>query len=407
MSCRILAILGVFAMLNVAFPQEKGLPSQIDLGPDFREFGLEPQAQGKRETCSLFAITAIANFEVARAGGRNREPLSVEFLTWAANEATGLSGDQAMFYEALHGLNQLGICTAELMPYEKTSHDRRTPSEAALANAKKLSDRWKVEWIKRWDVSRGLSADELRAIKSALASGHPVACGLRWPKAPRGTSIVEVPPPDDVRDGHSVVFTGYQDAQGSSDGFFRFRNSSGPEWGDKGYGVMSYAYTLAYANDALWLQLGAPGSEKPAERFEAEAMNVLAREKCETAPQDMKESGRGMWSQAEQLLCRAQPGGSVELGFEVREAGRYRVRVLATAAPDYGTIRVALDGKAQRPDFDLYAGRICPAGSLELGEHELTAGKHTLRVTAVGKNTGSNDYSFGLDAVDLIAARHR
>jgi hypothetical protein len=54
---------------------------------------------------------------------------------------------------------------------------------------------------------------------------------------------------------------------------------------------------------------------------------------------------------------------------------------------------------------DLYSGRICPAGSLELGTYELAAGKHRLSVTAVGKNAVSENYFFGLDAVDLIAAK--
>ena len=93
-----------------------------------------------------------------------------------------------------------------------------------------------------------------------------------------------------------------------------------------------------------------------------------------------------------------------ELGFTVSKPGSYRLRILATAAPNFGTIRIALDGDARGPDFDLYSGRVCPSGSLELGSHELTAGKHSLRVTAVGKNAMSANYFIGLDAIDLIAA---
>ena len=52
-----------------------------------------------------------------------------------------------------------------------------------------------------------------------------------------------------------------------------------------------------------------------------------------------------MWSQGKQLFCAAEKDGFVELAMEVRKPGRYRLRVLATAAPDFGTIRMALDGK--------------------------------------------------------------
>jgi hypothetical protein len=93
------------------------------------------------------------------------------------------------------------------------------------------------------------------------------------------------------------------------------------------------------------------------------------------------------------------------LGFEVRKPGRYRVRILATAGPDFGTVTTALDGKNLPGAFDLYCGRVSPAGSLELGTHELAAGGHALRITAVGKNPGSKGFGFGVDAVDLIAAK--
>jgi len=222
---------------------------------------------------------------------------------------------------------------------------------------------------------------------------------------PSGASLLKVPPADKVRDGHSIVFTGYRDAPAGGEGTLYFRNSAGAGWGERGYGVMSYSYACVYANDALWLQLGAVGSEMPAERFEAEAMTLLNKEKCEVTRQGMAAWGKGMWSKGEQLFCRAQRGGYVELSFEVRQVGCYRIRAVATAAPDYGIIRIALDGRAQRPDFDLCAGRVCPAGALELGDHELAAGKHTLLFTAVGKHAGSSNYFFGLDAVELLIPR--
>jgi serine/threonine protein kinase/WD40 repeat protein len=387
-------------------PQQKPLPTKINLAPQFASLGIPPRAQGDRDTCSVFATTAIADFEYARANPRIRKRLSEEFLIWAANEASGLTGDQAMFYKAVHGLNTLGICTAELMPYQTTSDSKRRPSKKALADAKGRSERWRVEWIKRWDLSRGLSDEELTAIKSALANGHPVACGLRWPKVLDGASLLDVPSPGQVRDGHSIVITGYEDNAGRS-GVLYFRNDFGPRSGWNGYGVMSYAYARAYANDALWLQLGAPGSEIPTQRFEAVSMPILASQKCETTPQKMEAWGRGMWSGGKQLFCKADEGGSVTLGFTVRKARLYRVRVLATAAPDYGTVRVALDGKVLRPDFDLYSGSVCPAGSLELGDHSLSVGNHTLRFIAMGRNPASQNLFFGLDAVDLLSLDRR
>jgi hypothetical protein len=183
------------------------------------------------------------------------------------------------------------------------------------------------------------------------------------------------------------------------------RNSDGPKWGDNGHGAMCYAYARTYMNDALWLRYEPARSEVPTHRFEAETMRVLARERCDTHPQKMNDFGAGMWSKGAQLFCGAQKGGFVELEFTVREAGRYRLRVLATAAPDFGRIHLALDGNPLAPEFDLYCGNVSPTGSLELGTHHFTAGAHRLRCAATKKNTAATNFFFGLDAVDLIAAK--
>jgi hypothetical protein len=382
------------------------LPSKANLAPQLNKLGLVPRAQGERDVCSLFALTAVAEFEWARNSRQPRQAFSEEFLIWAANEASGLTGDQAMFYKAIHGLESLGICSAKLMPYNKRPDPERTPSAKALADAKGRAGRWKVEWIKRWDVKRPLEEKQLLAIKQALAEGHPVACGLRWPKALKGHELLRVPSPDDVFDGHSIVFTGYQDdPKREGDGILLFRNSWGTGWGSSGYGVMSYAYVRAYANDAVSLRLGPPNSEVPVERFEAESLVVRARERCDTSPQEMGKWGGKMWSQGKQLFCGAKEDGFVELGFRVRKSGRYRLRVLATAAPDFGKIRATLDGKKLEAEFDLYSGRVSPSGSLELGSHDLKAGEHRLRVTVVGKHAASAGYFFGLDAIDLLPAK--
>jgi mono/diheme cytochrome c family protein len=384
-------------------PPTATLAGHVTLIADFEKFGLTPRVQGNRDTCSLFAITALAEFECARSSKAPHPKLSEEFLIWAARAATGHKQEQAMFYEAVHGLNTYGICTAEQMPYAQTIDVNRKPSAAALADGKERSGRWQANWIKRWDVKRPMTAVDIEAIKKAIDNGHPVACGLRWPKDLGGSDLLAVPTPDKVVDGHSIVLVGYGKENGGS--VFRFRNSRGPGWGDQGYGRISYAYVRAYANDALWLHFGPAHSEIPLERFHAETLKILAKEHCDCKPQDMEKWGGLMWTQRKQLFCQAEKDGFVGLQFTVQKGGLYRLRVLATAGPDYGVVRAMLDGKQLEPEFDLYCGRVSPAGSLELGTHELAAGQHRLRFTAVDKNRTSTGYYFGLDAIDLCSAK--
>jgi hypothetical protein len=380
------------------------LPAAVDLVPEFEKLGLTPLAQGDRDVCSLFAITALAEFESGRHRSKPAGRLSEEFLIWAANKATGRSGDQAMFYEAMHGLETLGICRATLMPYLPTANARREPTPKALANARELAGRWQVHWLRRWNVARPLDDAELQGIKHALESGHPVACGLRWPKELKGDFLREVPAPRDVFDGHSIVLVGYADNPvHNGGGMFVFRNSAGPSWGKKGYGRMSYAYVRAYANDALWLKYEPGRPETRIERFEAESMAVVSRRRCESNVQEMGEWGAPMWSGGRQLFCRAEPGGSVSLELANRRGGRCLLRVLATAAPDFGVVRVALDGNRLGHDINLYSGRVCPSGAIDLGPVELAAGRHTVRFTSVGKDPASANVWFGIDAVEVVA----
>jgi hypothetical protein len=378
------------------------LPGKADLTPEFNRLGLMPQVQGA-DTCSLHAVASLAEFEIAEREPRPKSERSTEFLIWAAKKATGKDHDQAMFYEALFGLNTFGICREVLMPEAGPGRARRAPSAEALADAKAQSNRWKAHWIKRWDLKRPLDDAQTRAIKEALAHGHPVACGLRWPKDLKGCELIQVPPSNAVSDGHSIALVGYVDNPRNKGGVFLFRNSWGPKWGKNGYGSMSYAYTRTYANDVLWLELGPPHSEVPVERFEAEALPVVASGRCRVSAQDMGPWERAMWSRGEQLLCASEKEGFVELAMEVRKPGRYRLRVLATAGPDFGTIRMTLDGKGLEPQFDLYCGRVSPSGTLELGTHAFTAGRHRIRFHNVGKNTASAGYSFGIDAIDLLS----
>jgi len=406
MTYRTCLLFGFVVAPTMTWAQPQPLPTKINLVPEVERAELAPRAQGKRDTCSLFAITALAEFESARVTKVRGQSFSEEFLIWAGRTATAHKQEQAMFYEAVQGLNSFGICTQALMPYEKTTENRHKPSAAALADAKARSGRWQVNWIKRWDVQAPLTDEQMTAIKQALARGHPVACGLRWPKSLQGHEILTVPGRDHVFDGHSIALVGYENTPNrNGGGVFRFRNSDGPAWGDHGYGFMSYAYVRAYANDALWLHFGAADSEVPLVRFQAESLPVLAQERCDAHSQDMRDFGALLWSGGKQLYCGAQKDGYVTLGFSMERGGRYRLRALGTAAPDYGIIRAALDNKEVGSLYDLYSGRVSPAGSLELGVHEFAAGRHTLRFTVVGKNLAAGNYYFGLDTIDLLPAR--
>ena len=397
----------VLGLTAIAQAQTKPLPAHVDLSEEFEKLSLPPRAQGKRDVCSLFAVTGMANFEFARHQPLDHAPLSEEFLIWAAEQAAGKSREQAMFYEALAGLNRYGICNEKLMPYVPAAHPHEKPSAQAIHDAHRLAERWHAVWIKRWDVKSQLTDQQLTLIKQTLAAHHPVACGMRWPK--NGNEIhklLHVLPANQVEDGHSILVTGYiDDPQIPGGGKFLFRNSWGPQWGHHGYGEMAYAYMRAYANDAVWLKLGAENSEVPTFRFEGEGVGVLAHHHCTSEIQSLADYEPLLWSHGKHRLGIAEPGGYFDLGLHGKTPGRYRVRVLGTAAPDFGIVQLSFVGVERKHDFDLYSGRVAPSGSLELGEYDFNATNYILRCAVIGKNPASLGHKFGIDAIDLIAVK--
>jgi hypothetical protein len=104
------------------------LPHSASLISDYQKHGLTVLDQGNRGDCSLFAITGLVEFEIDQHTPGEHPRLSEDYLIWAADEATGQTGDQAMFYKAVLGLNELGICNSADMPYLTKSEPSRTSS---------------------------------------------------------------------------------------------------------------------------------------------------------------------------------------------------------------------------------------------------------------------------------------
>ena len=244
----------------IVAPQVKPqrLPKTVDLRARFAAYGLEPRSQGSRGTCSVFAMIGVLEFESAQSRPERQPRLSVEYLNWASHQTNHRRQDGSFFSDAINGLVAHGVCKEDLMPYAHAfDADIVPPSDASTeAQARRQVT---AHWIKEWDVKTGLTAAQLTAIRQALADGHPVAVGLRWPKHVHfdDQDVMNLPPPEEVFDGHSIVLSGYkEDRNAPGGGVFLFRNSSGPNWHAGGYAYFTYAYALAYANDAVTLQVG-------------------------------------------------------------------------------------------------------------------------------------------------------
>ena len=227
------------------------LPPAVDLRPQFADRLLTPRAQLGRPTCSVFAMTQALEFALSppdQAAVR----LSPEFLNWAANATGADKGDGGYFSDLWRGYQAFGLCNESELPYATAFDPALQPGDKALASAaQRRAAELAIHWCKHWDVTTGLSGAEFTAIQQALADGHPVAAGMRWPIHEHWTDLLlDMAPPDGVRDGHSVLLVGYQNSNRlPGGGAFLIRNSgSGLRTG-----MLSYEYVRAYVNDAVWL----------------------------------------------------------------------------------------------------------------------------------------------------------
>jgi hypothetical protein len=245
-------LLGLVSAFSQEPPRnnENELPASVDLQTTFSELGLKQRQQGARGTCSVFTIVGGLEFAIARSQGRG-ETLSVDFLNWAANQHRS-PRDGGFFSDMWKGFAEHGICDEEQMSYSNKFDSSRAPDAAAIARAKtRLELSLTRHWIKEWNVRTGLTDAQFLAIKQTLNQGWPVCGGFRWPKKPIWKDhTLQMCPPEDVFDGHSVLITGYRDEPAEDGGgVLSFRNSNGGSTDT----LMPYAYARAYMNDALWI----------------------------------------------------------------------------------------------------------------------------------------------------------
>jgi hypothetical protein len=136
--------------------------------------------------------------------------------------------------------------------------------------------------------------------------------------------------------------------------------------------------------------------------IEGERMKVFGKTAGNPQGQDL--SGfEGQWSgDAHLWWIQAKPGDKLDLALPVANAGKYKVIMHFTKAPDYGIAQLQLDGQKLGEPMDFYHASVVPSGEVNLGVRELSAGEHKLTVEITGANAAAiKGYMFGLDYVRL------
>jgi C1A family cysteine protease len=188
--------------------------------------------QGRLGSCTANAIAAAIEYS-----HKPRFTPSRLFIYYNERviEGTVDSDPGAQLRDGIKSVAIKGVCPETDCPYHIADFKRK-PSAKAYADAAKTKA---TQYLR--------ISQDLVQMKGCLASGFPFVFGFTVYEYFESTQvaktgIVRLPTSSDkMIGGHAVMAIGYNDKTQT----FRVRNSWGPQWGQRGYFTMPYAYLMS------------------------------------------------------------------------------------------------------------------------------------------------------------------
>lgn len=211
------------------------VPLRINYSPDMTPV----RHQGEEGTCVAFAsVVGVKEYQDSKEY-RKIIGLSPRYLYSLCKANDGIPEEDGTYPRvAMKMLLKYGVCPETYWPYRP--HQRDFPKPGAEKAAKTYS-------IKAY--ARLGSVQEMK--RSLLVNG-PFLAGVEvysswFTRAVTKTGEIPIPGPrDGIEGGHAICIIGYDDSKR----IFKFKNSWGRAWGDKGYGYITYEYIRRYCSDA-------------------------------------------------------------------------------------------------------------------------------------------------------------
>lgn len=218
----------------------------VDLRATLREEGLYTKSQGRRPSCTVFAVLSALEYFSALNGQPTQ--YSEDYAIWAtrrylADQGRGASGefeagDAGFRLGDVHmALDAYGAAPLDAMPNTfGTGMERIEPPAEDLIATARQNVRLSALLVNHadWPANREL-------IIRALNLGFPVIIGVGWPheNTLRSAPLVSGQEPVSM---HAVTLFGYRSDEGGKNLRFVFKNSWGPQWGSGGYGWITDDY---------------------------------------------------------------------------------------------------------------------------------------------------------------------
>jgi len=226
------------------------LPESTDLSAWLPEVG----QQGQQSSCTAWATTYYMRsyyLNRQRNEGSKATPLSPAFVYNQLNSRRRGCDEGTVIAEALNLLKFKGAPPFVNFPYNENRCDAQPdPFVQDIATNFRI-----VDW-------KRLEPSKLDDVKGQLYAGNPVIVGADFPKSfmrYRGPGIFD----DMSRDqggAHAMAVVGYDESRQA----FKFVNSWGKNWGDKGFAWVSYRAFSAGVREAYSARVAAAPPPPPA-----------------------------------------------------------------------------------------------------------------------------------------------
>lgn len=230
-------------------------PAAWDLSPMMPP----PGNQGQQGSCVAWAVGYAARSyylkrDLAADVSQAENILSPAFVFNSLRTPRGNCTGGTAITAALDLLKSEGGVPLNALPYS-ASDCYALPSPALL---QEFSTRFR---IKGYDRVEGSNLDD---VKGQLYGGNPVIFAIDLPPAfdhyGAASGIIDDAVDSGPSHGHAMVLVGYDDARQA----FRFVNSWGKDWGDQGFGWLSYRAAAALWLEGYVMRVEAPPAPPPA-----------------------------------------------------------------------------------------------------------------------------------------------
>lgn len=218
------------------------LPDLVDLSSRFPPVG----KQGQLGSCVSWAVAYAARSYYGAGDGKKSlsssdipSPAYMHGIIRSPSSTDSLCEGGARITDAFALLKNEGVASLAQMSY--SDQKCHAPPETLRRQVRERQSFGIEHFNYIYDFVEPRRV--LDKFKSELARGHPVVLSVKTDRAfhkLRGRSVWQGTQTDDLIGGHAVTLVGYSE-KGQ---YFKFINSWGSDWGDRGYGRLSYDSVL-------------------------------------------------------------------------------------------------------------------------------------------------------------------